>query len=303
MASTSVPWWVIVSAGNTAVIQSAAKPAGYQSVKGPYSTQAAAQSAAGGSGSPASTPAGGACGPQAIYQALITAGFSTAQAIGAVANAIAESAMDPEARVVDSNGYYSDGLWQFNEESYPNAASLVTGNCAADITAQVGYLVSHVSGQALEGSTGAEVAGNFAANFERCQGCSAGSTAANGWSTRVANAAQVQQWVTSGSWPTSTAALSSSGGSSTVTTSYATGTCALPLSVPIVGSFCLLSKSQARGAIGGLLMVGAAALAIPGLVILAAAGLGGIGGAGGSAALSAAERVPGYGHAIRAARS
>ena len=216
-----------------------------------------------------------------------------------MANAIAESSLNPESRVVDSNGYYSNGLWQFNEASYPTAGSLVTGNCADDITQQVGFLKSVVSGNALNGSSGAEVAGNFAANFERCQGCQQGSTQANGWSTRVANAATVEGWISSGNWPTSSASLTAAGGGGG-SSSSSNATCAMQVNIPLAGSVCLLTKGQARALIGGALMAGAAAVALPALVILAAAGFGSQGGAAG--AVAAAERLPGYGHAIRAAR-
>jgi len=277
-------WWVVrnASTGKTSVVSGTCNSTFTSSagdvIGGPYTSKAAAQS--GGANSPGATVTqSGGCGPQAVYTALLAAGFSTVQAVGAMANAIAESTLNPEARAVDSNGYYSDGLWQFNEETYPDASSLVTGNCASDITNQVGYLKAHVSGQALAGSTGAEVAGNFASNFERCQGCQQGSTAANGWSTRVANASTVQGWLTSGNWPTSSAGISGSGGGSggTVTTSYAAGTCAVPLTLPLVGSVCVISKSQARGVIGALLIGAGAVPAVVGLLILLAAGLGGTG--------------------------
>lgn len=68
------------------------------------------------------------CGPSGIFEALINAGFSEAQAVGVMANAIAESSLDPEASVIDSNGARSNGLFQFNEASYPDSGKLVTGN-------------------------------------------------------------------------------------------------------------------------------------------------------------------------------
>jgi hypothetical protein len=131
-------------------------------IAGPFASQAAAAAFAGGgsSSAPPATSGAGGCGAKAIYDALISAGFSTVQAVGAMANAIAESTLSPEASVIDSNGARSNGLWQFNEASYPDSGRLVTGNCAADIQQQVGYLKAHVSGAALNGSTGAEVASN-----------------------------------------------------------------------------------------------------------------------------------------------
>jgi len=262
-------WWVVRNASGIAVVaepdQAGAAAAGTV-IGGPYASQAAAQSAAGTGGS--SGGGTGGCGAQAIYQALISAGFSTVQATGAMANAIAESTLNPEARIRDTNGYYSNGLWQFNEKSYPNSASLVTGNCAQDITQQVGFLKSVVSGQALAGSTGAEVAGNFAANFERCSTCSQGNTGTNGWSTRVANAATVQAWIASGSWPTSAAGITgnaASGASGATLTASSTrclvgGNSVIP---------CLLDASQARGIIGGLCLGGGALLVFGGIVLMA----------------------------------
>jgi hypothetical protein len=241
-------------------------------------------SPAGGGGS------AGGCGPKAIYDALLAAGFSTVQAVGVMANGIAESALSPEASVIDSNGARSNGVWQFNEASYPDSGKLVTGNCAQDIQQQVGYLKAHVSGAALNGTTAAEVASNFAASFEKCQGCQPGG-AQN--AKRAANAATVQGWVTSGSWPTSSAGISGSasgGGGNVLTSTIGPGTCVLPLNIPIAGEFCLLSKSQARGVLGVLLMIAGGVLLLPGVLVLAAAGLERTG--AGAAAGKAASAVP-----------
>jgi len=262
-------------------------------IAGPFASQAAATAFAGGGSSsapPASSTAGG-CGAKAIYDALISAGFSTVQAVGAMANAIAESTLSPEASVIDSNGARSNGLWQFNEASYPDLGRLVTGNCAADIQQQVGYLKAHVSGAALNGSTGAEVASNFAANFERCQGCQPGGSQN---ATRTANAAKVEGWISSGAWPTSSSGISGSPGGSSggnvLTSTIVAGTCVIPLNIPVAGQFCLLSKGQARGVLGVLLMVAGGMLLLPGVLVLAAAGLERTG--AGAAAGKAASAVP-----------
>lgn len=289
----SQPWWVIGVAGASAwtgvrLVQGpsnggafgGALPAGYQVIAGPFGSQAAASAAAPGSSSSAPaapvTQAPG-CGPQAIYTALLAAGFSTVQAVGAMANAINESALNPETPAGD--GGHSFGLWQFNDNSYPDAPH-PTGNCARDIALAVGYLKTHVSGSALSGSTGAEVAGNFAANFERCQGCQPGGAQ---WSQRVANAATVQGWISSGKWPTASGGISGGGGGSSggggtstgnvLTSTILPGTCVIPLNIPIAGQFCLLSKGQARGTLGVLLMIAGGMLLLPGLLVLAAAGL------------------------------
>lgn len=212
-----------------------------------------------------------ACTPKDIYTALIKAGFSTNQAIGAMANGIAESELNAEARVVDSNGYYSNGIWQFNEASYPNAGQLVTGNCAADITAQVGLLKSSVSGQALAGSNAGQIAGNFAQYFERCSTCTPGGTS---YDQRVANAATVAGWVSSGSWPTSTAGLS---GAASTKAAAATGPdCAFKLGGQSIGGIfhlpdvCLLKKATIRHVVGGGLMIAGGTITGLGVILLAA---------------------------------
>ena len=240
-----------------------------------------------------------ACGPRDIYNALTAAGFSTTQAIGVMANALAESSLNPEASVVDSNGYRSYGLWQFNAKSYPNASSLVTGNCSADIKAQVGYLKTHVSGQALAGSTPAQVAGNFAQDFERCATCQPGGTS---YSQRVANAGIVAGWVRSGKWPTSAAGLATGSGSSSSGSSDSSGatgnTCLVKfpgIKVPVVGSVgsgCILSKSQARAFIGASLLTAGAGVFVVGALIVAA---GTFQRSGAASALAGARRAVPFG--------
>jgi hypothetical protein len=244
-----------------------------------------------------------ACGPRDVYNALIKAGFSTVQAIGAMANGMAESGLNPETRVIDSNGYYSNGIWQFNEQSYPNSGSLVTGNCAADITGQVGLLKSSVSGQALAGSTGAQVAGNFAANFERCQTCQPGGSS---YSERVANAATVSGWITSGKWPTSAAGLS---GSASAASAQAAGPdCAFTLGGGKLGpiglpSACLLKKSTIRHATGAGLMAAGGMVAMVGVLLLAAFAFRASGAARAASAALGVVPTPGAQAASRAVAS
>lgn len=133
---------------------------------------------------------GGASGMRGLFNALRSAGASPAQAVGLIANAMNESSLDPEARAMDSNGYYSNGLWQFNEASYPDSGSLVTGNPAKDMIAQIQYLIRVGGLRAASGNQPGQIAGNFAANFEGCQGCQPGGDQYN---SRVGNAAIVQQ--------------------------------------------------------------------------------------------------------------
>jgi hypothetical protein len=203
--------------------------------------------------------------PLQVYQALTAAGFSTVQAIGVMANGIAESGLNPEADVVDSNGYRSYGIWQFNAESYPNAASLVTGNCTADLAAQVGQVKASASGQALAGSTAAEVAGNFAQYFEKCQTCQPGGTSYN---ERQADAGDVAQWAASGNWPTSAGSLGSSSSSSS--SAAASADCAFGPDLPLVGTVCLVKKATIRHAAGVLLMTAGGLVSGLGVILLAA---------------------------------
>lgn len=219
-----------------------------------------------------------ACGPADIYKALLGAGFTTIQAVGIMANGIAESGLNPETRVVDSNGYYSNGFLQFNEASYPGSGSLVTGNCQADIAAQVGKLKASVSGQALTGSNAAEVAGNFAQYFEVCASCTPGGAS---YDQRVANAATVAGWVDSGKWPTAaTGSVTGSGGSASGGGGQAPGPdCAFSLGGGKIGAagvgvtlptVCLLQRATIRHMVGGGLMVAGGTVSIFGVILLAA---------------------------------
>lgn len=281
-----MPWYVIRNAaGTNAVFEpdlAGAQAAGTV-VSGPYSTQAQAQAAIGGKTTASNSGAGGT-GAKAIYEQLLGAGFSTVQAIGLLANAINESRLDPEAI---GDGGNSHGLWQFNVTGgYPDAAKLTTGNPAADITQQIGYLKSHISGSALNGTTGAQVAGNVAANFERCVGCQPGGAQYN---SRVANAATVEGWISSGSWPTSSTSSAGGASSSGGTLDSGAGTAAGGVTVAqllaanpksssrcLVGGNafipCLLDASQARGLIGGLALLGGGIVFGAGLVVLVAFG-------------------------------
>lgn len=275
-----MPWWDVRNASGTFAVSEpnlqAAQATGTV-LSGPYQTQAQAQAALSGkatSGNGQVTQAPG-CGPEAIYTALLAAGFSTIQAIGAMANAINESRLNPETPPGD--GGHSWGLWQFNDQSYPDAPH-PTGNCAQDITRAVAYLKTHVSGQALAGNTPAEVAGNFAANFERCVGCQPGGSQ---YQQRVANAATVAGWVASGHWPSSSGGSAGGGGGGGSGGSLATQAVALTASSTrcLVGGSgvipCLLDASQARGIIGGLcLLAGGLVFGVGVILVVAQSGAG-----------------------------
>src|SRR5215469_13073495 len=105
----------------------------------------------------------GGVGPADIWNELTQAGANAVQAAGLMGNAIAESGLNVESKAMDSNGAYSYGLFQWNTASYPGASSLVTGNPAKDLSAQVSFLAQTGGFKAATGTTPAQVASNFAA--------------------------------------------------------------------------------------------------------------------------------------------
>jgi|SRR5215469_2813621 len=135
----------------------------------------------------------GTLSTQTIYQDLLNAGASTTQAGGILANAINESNISPEA--VGDQGTSFGFVQEHGNYSY-----LVTGSPQTDINAQIALLQQQGAFSAASGSTIAQAAGNFAANFEKCVGCQPGGAQ---YQQRVANAATVQQWIQGGNWPQS----------------------------------------------------------------------------------------------------
>lgn len=221
----------------------------------------------------------GGVSPLQIYQALLKAGASTVQAIGIMGNMINESDLNVETgaggTTIDSNGRPVYGLVSWNAGSYPAASQLVTGNPAADLTAQANYLRSTGGFQAAAGATPSQAAGAFAANYEKCQGCQPGGAQYN---SRVNNATTVAQWVVSGNWPKSTGSAAAGGAPAAGGTGPG---CLLanPFSVqlPLIGNVsagpgCLFSTSQARAMIGGIMFAPALVLLVAGSVVLVALG-------------------------------
>lgn len=251
-----------------------------------------------------------------VYQALLAHGYSSIQAIGIMANMYKESGIDPEASAMDSNGYRSYGLVQWNAASYPNAGKMVTGNATADINRQVAALASSAASgprsKAASGSSASAVAGNWAAGFERCASCQPGGSQ---YASRTAFASTVAGWVSSGSWPqrgssgaggtgtaTAPSGAATPGGTGTTTTATTTGDgCAGPgdpnccaLFVIPHTSVCVLSKSQARWVLGGLLIGTGTIIALVGVALIlrsvaSAAGAGA--GTAGKAAGAAGEMI------------
>jgi hypothetical protein len=218
--------------------------------------------------------------PKQIYQALINAGASTTAAIGIMANMINESGLSPEAvqQGVSDPGY---GLVQWEASSYPGAPSLVTGNPAKDLVAQIKFLAQTGGFAAASGSTASAAAANFANNYERCATCQPGGAQYQG---RVANAATVSGWVTSGKWPTSAGNAQLIAGSTPAQTDAATAAAqskagclvSLPsvdLYVTSIGGGCIIDRAQARGAAGVLILLAGGGITLLGLIMLAAYGL------------------------------
>ena len=215
--------------------------------------------------------------PESIYQALIFYGASTTQAIGIMANMINESSLDPEA--MNPAGPQSGlGLVQWQTTDYPHAATLVTGDPVTDMLAQVKYLAVTGGFSAASGSTPAEAAGNFAANYEKCASCQEGGAQYN---SRVANAAALSGYVSSGKWPdTSTSSASGSTSNSGNSSDCLWG------QIPGFlgwGGFCVFTYGAARAVIAAGLIVAGGGLGLVGLLMIAQA----------SGMLAAAERAGG----------
>src|SRR5271154_224093 len=141
--------------------------------------------------------------PMQVYQDLLNAGAPTVEAIGILANSINESSINPES--VGDQGT-SFGFVQ----QHGNFGFLVTGNPVSDIEQQINTLKSLGGLSDASGSTGAQAAGNFSAEYERCVGCQIGGAQ---YEQRVNNAATVEGWIKSGNWPTSAGAAGTGTGS------------------------------------------------------------------------------------------
>jgi Phage tail lysozyme len=229
---------------------------------------AAPVAGAGGGTAPYRIPASGPVTPREVYQLLIGKGLSTMQAIGVMGNMFAESRLSPESGGTDSNGYWAGGLISWNSADYPNAHQLVTGDPQKDVRAQIDYLFSSTNGLSagLVGSTPQEVAGNFAANVEKCEGCQPGSNFSNGWAARRGFATMIAGWEASGAWPQS--AGSAAGAAGAAGGGTGSGGSACLLSVPLIG--CVFTTSKARAIVGGLFVAAGLPVAVVGAVVLTA---------------------------------
>ena len=132
-----------------------------------------------------------------VYDALIAAGFNRSQAAGIMGNiANEDSSFDQE--VINPAGPAAGvGLVQWETTFYPAARGYVTGNAARDLAVQIQAIKTAARGLNLSGSA-QQVAGTWAADFEKCAGCQPGGAQ---YIARQANAGRIYQQAVSGKWP------------------------------------------------------------------------------------------------------
>lgn len=221
--------------------------------------------------------------PQTLWTALINAGATPIQAAAAMGNALFESGLDPEAHAMDTNGKVSYGLWQENGKSGNN--TLVTGNTAKDMVAQINFMIQRGGLKAASGTTVSEAASNFAAHYEVCQGCQAGGSQN---AKRVAQALAYYAMAQSSSWTQSSGLGSAVGGAlgggssgssgSTDLAAAVDNTCAWSISSPkVLGvggtPYCIFHKVGVRQLIAVGLFIGSFAIGALGVLVLLAYGL------------------------------
>jgi hypothetical protein len=131
-----------------------------------------------------------------VYDALITAGFNRSQAAGIMGNLQNESSFDQE--IINPAGPAAGvGLAEWETTYYPAARGYVTGNPARDLETQVRAIVTAARQLNLSGSA-QQVAGTWAADFERCAGCQPGG---GQYLARQANAGRIYRQAVTGQWP------------------------------------------------------------------------------------------------------
>lgn len=216
--------------------------------------------------------------PQDIWNALLANGASSTQAAGIMGNMFYESSLNPEAAGMDSNGYTSYGLIQWNSApgNYPNASSLVTGNPSKDLVAQIRFLAQTGGFNAAKGATAADAGSNFASNYERCSSCQSGG-AQN--ASRSAKAAEFFNSAQSGNWQQSTGTDTGGTNATTAgveTVGYDANTCLVGSAgaslgpVHISSGSCYFSKTNARAILGGMLLGVSTVMFLAGTVIVVA---------------------------------
>lgn len=189
-----------------------------------------------------------------IYTDLVNAGLSSNQAAGVMGNMEYESGFNVEAHAMDTNGFESNGLIQWNEASYPDSGSLITGNVNKDLQDQINYLIhnTHNTQEGLQGSTAGQVGGNWASHVEVCQGCQPGGAQYN---ERVAAATRIEQSAQSGNWPKGGSGISGSGGGGSNANTTANVSCGSFWQAMLGGPNSILqylSCQSANGIVGGV---------------------------------------------------
>lgn len=214
--------------------------------------------------------ASGGVTPKDIYLQLLHDGATQVEAIGIMANMMNESTLNPEA--VNPAGPQSGvGLVQWQTTDYPAAASLVTGHPLQDMQAQIRFLAMTGGFRAAQGANAGQAAGNFAANYEKCATCQPGGSQ---FQARVQNTLAIAGWAKSGKWPAESGKAAAQTGGLSVAGPGNTPDClwAINLNIPLIGgNICLLTKSEVRSLIGAGLLLAGGAVALAGLVVLAAA--------------------------------
>jgi hypothetical protein len=210
-----------------------------------------------------------------LEQLWINNGGSAATAPLAAAIAEAESSGNSTASSPNPDGGSNIGLWQLDTNGKGSGLTVAqlqdpTVNAAAAVTG------------------------------------SKGGTDWSAWETYV-NGAYIR-FLSNGTAPSSTGVPASTGTASTASAvTVVPGTCVIPyptlnLVVTTVGGGCILTKSEARAVIGGLLLAAGALIILPGLIILVASGFKASGAAGAIAsAAGPLAKMPGYGRVLTAA--
>jgi Lysozyme like domain len=207
-----------------------------------------------------------------LEQLWINAGGPAAQAPIAAAIAEAESSGNSAAtNPNDNNGTQTSwGLWQISNGTHGQPAANILD---PTVNAQAAVAKYQASGWAPWGTYNSGAYTQFLAN----------------------------------NVPPSSAGVPAATASTTAALTVVPGTCVVPyptlnLVVTTVGGGCILSKSEARAMIGGLCIAAGALIALPGLIILVAAGFKASGAAGAiGQAAGPLAKVPGYGKILAAA--
>lgn len=196
-----------------------------------------------------------------IWNDLIAAGATPFQAAGIMGNIEQESGGNPESRAMDSNGRYANGLVSWNEGSYPNSASMLTGNPTQDIKTQIAYLIQTGGLTAAGNAQSASAAAiNFQNNYERCGTCNTPN--------RVQSATDVFNAATSGNWNSGAATPATGTALADSSTNNTSPACVLKIHY-VFGSTCIWTAGYSRALLGGLLIASGglvALVALSGLV-------------------------------------